>query len=127
MPTPFEDEIATAEDRLRLAMMSSDVDVLDELIAADLVFTDHTGRRVGKQDDLGMHRSGAIRCNTIEASERTVLRLSDQIAVVSVRTRISGIFRGAPASADLRFTRVWRRSDSGTLQIVAGHSSAIPS
>lgn len=127
MPTPLETEITAAEDRLRLAMMSSDVDALDELIAPNLVFTDHAGNRLGKQDDLAMHRSGAIRCKTIEASEMTVLKLSDDFAIVSVRARISGVFRGTPASADLRFTRVWRRADPGTWQIVAGHSSVIAS
>jgi ketosteroid isomerase-like protein len=125
MNTPAEDEIIAAEERLRQAMLASDVGALDELIADDLIFTDHTGQRVAKQDDLQMHRSGAIRCNTIDASERTLSLLGDEVAVVSVLTRISGVFRGAPAVADLRFTRVWRRTPSGSWQIAAGHSSVV--
>lgn len=125
MSEAIEKEISAAEERLRLAMLSSDVAVLDELIANDLIFTDHAGSRVTKQDDLNMHRSGAIRCDSIEGSERTVRSLSSQLAAVSVRTRISGIFRGVPTTANLRFTRLWQRSNAGTWQIIVGHSSAI--
>lgn len=125
MSDAVEEEVAAAEERLRLAMLSSDVAALDDLIADDLIFTDHAGNRVGKQDDLNMHRSGSIRCHSIEPSERTVLRLGPELAAVSVRTTISGIFRDAPTTATLRFTRLWRRFETGRWRIIVGHSSAI--
>jgi len=44
--------IENLEEKLRHAMLTSDVSALDELIADDLVFTMHTGQVVNKQFDL---------------------------------------------------------------------------
>lgn len=53
--------IENLEEKLRHAMLTSDVAVLDELIADDLVWTMHTGKVVNKQFDLEAHRSGMFR------------------------------------------------------------------
>jgi hypothetical protein len=41
-------------------MLRSDVVVLDELLAPELIFTNHLGRVLGKEDDLAAHRSGVL-------------------------------------------------------------------
>jgi hypothetical protein len=45
--------------------------------------------------------------------------------VVSVRMHTVGLYEGTPTAADIRFTRVWARSSSGLLQVVAGHTSLV--
>lgn len=50
--------IENLEERLRQAMLNSDVLTLDELIAEDLLFTMHTGLLINKQADLEAYRSG---------------------------------------------------------------------
>lgn len=124
MPTDMETRVAAAEERLRLAMLASDVKTLDELISTDLIFTNHLGQLLGKQDDLESHRLGALKFYTLEPSEGK-MRASGNTAIVSVRMRASGAYCGSPWAADLRFTRVWHLSQSDTWQIVAGHSSAV--
>ena len=124
MPTDIENQIPIAEERLRLAMLASDVEVLDELISFDLMFTNHFGQALGKQDDLALHRSGMLKLHTLEPSERQI-KTSGQIAVVSVRMKLSGVYDGSPFAGDLRYTRIWRLSQSDTLQVIAGHSSAV--
>ena len=117
-------EIAAVEERLRRAMLASDVGTLEALISPDLLFTNHLGQVSGKEDDLELHRSGVLRFQTIEPSEMR-MKAGGELAVVSVRTRLSGVFAGSPFEADLRFTRVWSQGSGKAWQILAGHSSAI--
>lgn len=124
MLTAAEHQITVAEERLRLAMLNSDTEALDELISPDLIFTNHLGQIISKQDDLELHRSGVLKFHTIEASERQV-KVSGQFAVVSVRMRLSGIYSGSPFAGDFRYTRIWSLAPNGTWQIVAGHLSAV--
>jgi hypothetical protein len=55
-----EAQILDAEDRLRTAMLNSDLAVLDELLAPELIFTNHLGHLLGKEDDLAAYRFGSL-------------------------------------------------------------------
>lgn len=116
--------ITEAEERLRLAMLASDVETLDGLISSELVFTNHLGQVFGKQDDLDLRRSGVLRFHTLEPSEQQIKVLGD-MAVVSVRMKLSGTHAGAAFEGDLRYTRIWRLEKSDSWKIVAGHISAV--
>jgi hypothetical protein len=56
-----EAQILDAEDRLRTAMLNSDLAALDELLAPELIFTNHLGHLLGKEDDLAAYRSGILK------------------------------------------------------------------
>ena len=124
MQADIENQIAVAEERLRLAMLASDVNALDELISSDLIFTNHLGQVLGKQDDLALHRSGVLKFHRLEPSENQ-MKTSGKITVVSVRIKLSGVYGGSPFTGDLRYTRVWCLSQGDTFQVIAGHSSAV--
>ena len=117
-------QIVEAEDRLRAAMLASDVAALDELLAADLIFTNHLGQVLGKEDDLAAYRSGNLKITKLESSEQQV-RLIGNIAVVSVRVNVSGTYDGHPANGDLRFTRVWALAFNKSWQVVAAHAGLV--
>jgi ketosteroid isomerase-like protein len=121
--TPREDEIERLEQRLLDAMLLSDVDELDKLLADDLTFTDHEGGVWSKADDLAAHRSGAIQVDSVVASEQRV-RVFDGVAIVAVRLAIVGTFGGYAASGAFRFTRVWVPSRGGW-QVVVAHSTLV--
>jgi hypothetical protein len=72
MLTDLMHQISVVEERLRLAMLASDFDTLDELISPDLIFTNHCGQVLGKQDDLESHRNGLLRMHKLEPSEMRV-------------------------------------------------------
>ena len=120
----IESQIEAAEEQLRLAMLASDVELLDALISPSLIFTTHFGTVISKQDDLEIHRSGALKFQTIEPSERKMLIL-DGLAYVSVRVRLSGAFGGSPFQDDVRFSRVWRLSKNNSWQVVAGQVTVV--
>lgn len=119
-----ETEIVACEARLRQAMLRSEVEQLDELLAPELIFTNHLGQLMTKQDDLAAHRSGTLKIESLAPSEETI-RVFGEIAIVSVRVQIAGTYAGIASETDLRFTRVWKRSSSAAWQVVAAHSSAV--
>lgn len=81
--------IETLEDNLRQAMLTSDVAVLNELIADDLVWTMPTGQVVNKQFDLEAHRSGVFKFTKIEISDRQIHDYSDCV-VVTLKAELAG-------------------------------------
>lgn len=124
MSHQLEPEIREAEEQLRQAMLDSNVPVLNELLAPDLLFTNHLGQLVTKQDDLEAHRSGIVQIQTLTPSELRIQWLGEG-AIVSVQVHILGRYASTPFEDDLRFTRVWARSTHGTWQVVAAHSSVV--
>ena len=120
MNQTVETQIINAEERLRLAMLASDVCTLDELLAPELIFTSHLGEVLSKQDDLAAHKSGLLKIYDLKPSEQRI-QLHGEVAIVLVRMQILGSYNGDPANGDFRFTRVWAVSPSRTWQIVAAH------
>jgi hypothetical protein len=118
-------QIIELEERLREAMLHSDVAELDDLIAPELLFTNHLGQIISQREDLDAHRSEKFKFTEITPSERQI-QLKDGFAVVSVLMHILGSYEGTPVKQNIRFTRVWAISTSGSIQIIAGHTSAIP-
>jgi ketosteroid isomerase-like protein len=113
-------QIINLEERLRLAMLASDVSVLDELLAPEIIITSHLGELLSKQDDLAAHKSAAFEINELKPSEQHI-KIYGEVAIVSVRMQLSGSYKGSLANGDFRYTRVWTVSKRGNWQIVAAH------
>ncbi len=124
MSNSIEAQILEAEERLRLAMLDSDVKVLDRLLAAELVFTNHLGQVLGKQDDLAAHQSRKFKIEALTPSDRRI-QVIGNVAIVTVKVHLIGSYAGTGFDNDLRFTRIWNLSSGGTWQIVAAHSSVV--
>lgn len=120
-----ETQIIEAEEQLRFAMLTSDVSVLDELLAPELIFTNHLGQLLGKKDDLEAYMSGLLKVEKLTPSERQI-QLYEKVAIVSVRMCLSGTYDGNPANGDFRFTRVWADSTArNSWHIVAAHATRV--
>jgi hypothetical protein len=115
-----ETQISNLEERLRQAMLASDVDILNELLAPEIIITSHLGELLKKQDDLAAHESGMIKIHELKPSEQHI-QIYGEVAIVSVRMQVIGDYNGSPANGDFRFTRVWAVSGSRTWHIVAAH------
>jgi ketosteroid isomerase-like protein len=102
-----KDEIIKLEEDLRQAMLVSDVDKLNVLIADSLIFTAYTGIVIDKQTDLNTHRSGLLRLTRLEPSEQRV-ELYGNFAIVTVKMSIESTFDNRPSAGNFRFTRVWQ-------------------
>jgi hypothetical protein len=113
-------QIIEIEERLRQAMLNSDVAELEALIAPELIFTSYLGQLVSKQQDLAMHQSGKLKFSALMPSERHI-QIGEGFSVVSVKMHILGRYEGAEIDDLYRFTRVWAVSSAGLLQVIAGH------
>lgn len=77
MNNPSEEEIIKSEERLILAMLRSDVNDLDELLAPELIFTDHLGQVLTNQDNLEAHRSGTLKLEVLTPSGQHIRMFGD--------------------------------------------------
>jgi ketosteroid isomerase-like protein len=117
-------QILLAEDELRKAMLASDVLALDGLLAPELLFTNHLGQLLGKEDDLASHRSGMLKVKELKPSELQI-QMHGDVAIVSVRMQLVGTYEGSEANGDFRFTRVWALSPKKTWYVIAAHAGIV--
>ncbi len=119
-------QVSAREQQLQKAMLGSDVDALDDLIADELSFTTHLGIVVSKADDLKAHGSGLIHIDSIERAKENVQVLGPHAAVVTVEVKIAGTFAGKPSNGTFRFLRVWQReADDAPFRIIIGQATAV--
>ena len=124
-----ETGIRELEERLKKAMIASDVEALDALLADDLSFVDATGKVWTKADDLNGHRYGMQRIEKLDVEEQSV-RVYGSFAVTVTRVAISGTFAGAPFAGSLRYTRTWGqvndKSGNASWRVVAAQCGLAP-
>ncbi|WP_216900633.1 nuclear transport factor 2 family protein [Synechococcus sp. CCY 9618] len=111
-------DVRQLEERLRVAMLASDVKELDVLIHDRLLFVGPDGGVYSKADDLALHRSGQETLTRIDLIDIQVA-LHDATAVAVVRTEMAGVFKGQPFEGCFRYIRTWLRSGEGW-QVIAG-------
>jgi hypothetical protein len=124
MDSNTQSRIEKLEERLRLAMLHSDLTELDTLISPDLLFTNHLGRLITKEADLASHRSGDLKIKSLTSSEQQIRQLGAS-AIVSVATHMKGSYLANPIDLQIRYTRVWAIGVNQDFQIFAGHASAV--
>jgi len=117
-------QIENLENELIEAIKTSNVATLDSLLADSVIFTNHTGHLVTKQDDLAAHSSGNLQIFSLEASARLIQDYGD-VAVVSVVKDLSGSFSGHTFAGIHRYTRIWKKNEAGSWQVIAAHESQV--
>jgi ketosteroid isomerase-like protein len=65
-----------------------------------------------------------LKVKELKSSERHI-RLTGDVAIVSVRMQLSGTYDGNPANGDFRFTRVWALSPDKAWHVVAPHAGLV--
>jgi len=118
----IEAEIAAMEEELRQAQLAADVEALGRLISDDLLFTGPDGNLATKIDDLKAYRDGVMRVTGHEPEALRVRAVGPDVAVVSLRARMTGSYAGTPFAGVARYTRIWAR-EAGRWRIVGGHVS----
>ena len=114
----MQEDVVKAEEDLRNAMINSDISVLERLLAPGLIFTNHMGGLMTKEDDLAMHQSGKMKIHAIDVISERITQAGDA-AIVNAHVRIDGSFNGERSASEFRFIRVWQPEESGLRLIVA--------
>ena len=110
------------EESLRQAMLTSDVEALDRLIADDLLFVTHFGQIIGKADDLNAHRQKLFTLSRLDFLKQEVRQLGDAFITVTV-AELDGVFSNETFTDRIIYTRVWRKNGDGALQVCAGQAT----
>lgn len=110
------------EESLRQAMLTSDVEALDRLIADDLLFVTHFGQIIGKADDLNAHRQKLFTLSRLDFLKQEVRQLGDAFITVTV-AELDGVFSNETFTDRIIYTRVWRQNEGGVLQVCAGQAT----
>ena len=111
--------IAQHEERLRQTQLKSDVSALNALIADEIQFVFLNGSVTTKAMDLEAHRTGIIRVQSIDFSERYIRCLSDTVATATVKAAMVVVFQGQEVRGNYRYCRTWMKRNR-RWQIVAG-------
>lgn len=118
------EQIQQLAERLRAAMLTSNLAELDALLADDLLAVGPDGRLVGKAEDLAAHRSGQVRILAIEPVDMVIRPVADTV-IVFARMALQVMVAGQSVVGHYRYTRVWT-GQTGNWQISAAHISAVP-
>lgn len=117
-------EVEAAEEMLRDAALRGDVTALDAVLAEDLVFINLAGQLLSKADDLDLHRSGALKLSHLAFSDFRFRSLAPDLVQSVLRADAGGHMAGAPFTAALRFSRIWRREPGGW-RVASAHATPI--
>lgn len=117
-------EVEQVEKELRNAMLSSDLETLDNLLSDELVFTNHHGHRLSKAEDLAAHSSGLLSIDRLEPRAEPTIRLIGDSAIVNVTLDLAGTYDGQPFAGAFAYSRIWYRL-SGKWRIEAAHCSSV--
>lgn len=121
-----DDEIIVLEARIRAAQLNADVEALEVLISADLLFAGPDGQLGTKAQDLEAHRSGLVRFIEHEPEELRIRRVGNDVALVSLKARLAVEVAGTVIRGTHRYTRVWAR-ENDEWRVVGGSVSAVQS
>jgi hypothetical protein len=113
----MEREILKLEEQIVAAILSSDVEVLDQMLHDQLVFVNHLGITLSKKQDLTPHITGDLKITGLIASDHQLTLFGDTCVVV-VTKDISGSYLNQPFGSKLKFTRVWK-SFNGNWKVIA--------
>jgi len=101
--------LKNAEERLRQAILTSDVHALEGLLGERVIFVGPEGSVLRREDDLALYRSGAQTITRYDPSEMTIELHGDHIGVVVLRVDLAGQRGTRPFAGAFRFTRTYVR------------------
>ncbi len=105
------------------AMVSRDLNVLDETYADTYVFTNPSGRMTTKKELMDSFRNGVIKIESQQISEVQV-QVYGNVAVETGKLVSRASWAGRDSNGTFRFTRVWLNA-KGRWQTVAFQETAI--
>jgi ketosteroid isomerase-like protein len=117
-------EIDQLEQNWRDAIMHRNVQAMDALLADDYVAITANGMLQSKEQTLANLKSGTLRFDAIEFSDRKV-RFYGETALVTSKAEVKGNRPDGEISGSYRYTRVYVKDAKGGWKIVSFEASRI--
>lgn len=111
------------EEMLRSAMLSNNIELLEELLSDELIFVNHLGQWLSKEEDINVHRSKSLDIAGMEVLEQEI-KLFQELAVTIAKVALNGaLATGESIGGEYSYTRVWKDVE-GKLKVVSCHCSS---
>ncbi len=111
------------EEMLRSAMLSNNIELLEELLSDELIFVNHLGQWLSKEEDINVHRSKSLDIAGMEVLEQEA-KLFQELAVTVTKVALNGaLATGESIGGEYSYTRVWKDVE-GKLKVVSCHCSS---
>ncbi len=111
------------EEMLRSAMLSNNIELLEELLSDELIFVNHLGQWLSKEEDINVHRSKSLDIAGMEVLEQEI-KLFQELAVTITKIALNGaLATGESIGGEYSYTRVWKDVE-GKLKVVSCHCSS---
>jgi ketosteroid isomerase-like protein len=117
-------EIDQLEQNWRDAIMHRNVQAMDALLSDDYIAITANGMLQSKEQTLANLKTGALRFDAIEFSDRKV-RFYGETALVTSKAEVKGNRPDGEISGSYRYTRVYVRDPKGGWKIVSFEASRI--
>ena len=102
-----EEQIIESETRLLNAMKASDINALDELLHADLIFNIPNGQTITKSMDIENYQSGTMIVSEILVSDQ-VIKFFDNISTVTMTLHLKARYAEQEIDGKFKYLRVWK-------------------
>ena len=117
-----DDALREAERRLQAAQLAADADALDRLMDDRLVFTGPDGQLYDKAGERAVQRLGEQALTEVSQESLEVL-VDGRLGLTWFLGTLAGVFKGAPFTARVRYTRTWIHPDEHGWRLLAAHVS----
>ena len=117
-------QIELLENAWRNAVLHGNIAAMDGLLADDYMAITPTGILQSKEQALASLRSGTVRINSLDVSDRKI-RIYGTTALVTSRADVTGTGPEGSMSGSYRYTRVYVRDVRGVWRIVSFEASKI--
>jgi len=117
-------QIEQLENAWRNAVLHGNIAAMDGLLADDYMAITPTGILQSKEQALASLRSGTVRFNSLDVSDRKI-RIYGTTALVTSRADVTGTGPEGSMSGSYRYTRVYVRDVRGVWRIVSFEASKI--
>ena len=119
-----EEQVKSLQVKAIEALLKSDTKFFDKYFADNIVIIHGTGAAVTKGQDIQNLKSGALKYNSYEVSDRKI-RVYGNTAVVNDVASVKGLIASKPFDGDFRITWVWVKLD-GNWEIVSRQITRMP-
>ena len=113
-----DEQIIECEKRLLEALITGDINVLDELLHNNLIFNIPTGQTITKEMDIENYRSGIFTVSEILTTDQ-IIKSIDDISTVAVTLYLKAKYADQIIDGKFRYLRVWKLFDN-SWKVIAG-------
>lgn len=118
-----EQQVASLMDQGKQAALKGDTGWQEQHMAENFVGINSRGERMSKSDSIASRKNGDLKYQSIDEDDRKI-RVYGDSAIVNMKSKIQGSYKGQDMSGDYWSTFVWAKQN-GAWKLVSMQSTRI--